>query len=99
MAKKCTFDEIITVEDEDGDEYDIEVTIYYSPEAPDPEVGYAGGMEEFGFESSEHAVFNVKWLEDKLNSDEHFADWIRDLILADMGGLSYEDPDDFSDDK
>jgi hypothetical protein len=87
---KCTFDDIITVEDADGGEHDIEVTIYYEACAPDPSVGYNGGMEDFGFKSSEHAEFNVKWLEEKLNSDLHFSDYIQGLIIADIEGREYD---------
>ena len=92
---KCTFDETITVEDADGNEQDIEVTIYYEACAPDPSVGYNGGMEEFGIESSEHAVFDVAWLEAKMKSDPKFEEYIQNLVIADIEGREYDDgPED-----
>ena len=93
-----SFEETITIEDADGIEHDIDVTIYYTDCAPDPSVGYNGGIEEFGFESSEHAVFNVAWLEAKLTSDSKFSTRIQDLIIENLEGREYDPgPDDHFD--
>ena len=94
---KLTFDDVITVEDEDGNEHDIDVTIYYEACAPDPSVGYNGGMEEFGFELSDHKTYTVKWLEEGLNSNQSFSDYIQGLVIKDIEGREYDSgPEDDS---
>lgn len=86
------FDTVITVNDEDGEEHDINVEIDYTDSPAEPDVGYNGGLEEFSFTKSEHSVFNVKWLNEKLDSDTMFADYVMCQIIEDMESREYDPP-------
>jgi len=80
-SKMPTFNDIITVEDEDGDEFDITVTIDYDVVRADPSVGIMQGyIENIGFTKSDDPVFNVKWLTEKLNNNSFFRDYVDNIV-------------------
>lgn len=74
------FDTIVTIEDEDGDEHEIDVEIEYTDSAPDPDVGYNGGLEEFSFTQSDHKFYSVAILNKRLDDNEAFLEHVRNLI-------------------